>query len=188
MEQKGKPRSCDFANGSEELRKGNALQKGEEFLEGKTVDFARTEQVHVIKPGDLNGGGRLFGGALLQMIDETAGIVAKRHAMRNNVTTAAIDHLVFKQGAYLNDLLVLVGYVTYTGRTSMEVRVDTYVEDTEGMRHPINRAYFVMVAMDEEDKPTPVPPLILETEIQKAEWDAALLRKENRLLRKREGF
>ena len=142
----------------------------------------------MVKPGDLNGGGRLFGGSLLSLIDETAGIVAKRHSMRNNVTTAAIDHLVFKRGAFLNDLLVLMGYVTYTGRTSMEVRVDTYVEDIQGMRRPINRAYFVMVAMDEEDKPTPVPPLILESEGQKAEWEAALLRKENRLHRRKEGF
>ena len=157
-------------------------------MEGKKVEFSKTELVHVVKPGDLNGGGRLFGGSLLSLIDETAGIVAKRHSMRNNVTTAAIDHLVFKRGAFLNDLLVLMGYVTYTGRTSMEVRVDTYVEDIQGMRRPINRAYFVMVAMDEEDKPTPVPPLILESEGQKAEWEAALLRKENRKLRSKEGF
>ncbi|MCR5254708.1 MAG: acyl-CoA thioesterase [Acetatifactor sp.] len=157
-------------------------------MEGKRADFSRTELVHVVKPGDLNGGGRLFGGALLRLIDETAGIVAKRHSMRNNVTTAAIDNLVFKQGAFLNDLLVLIGYVTYTGRTSMEVRVDTYVEDIQGMRRPINRAYFVMVAMDENDKPTPVPQLIVETEGEKAEWEAALLRKENRLRRKKEGY
>ena len=55
----------------------------------KTVSFSRTEQVHVIKPCDLNGGGRLFGGALLSMLDEIAGIVAKRHSGCNNVTTAA---------------------------------------------------------------------------------------------------
>ncbi len=157
-------------------------------MEGKRVGASRTEQVHVIKPGDLNGGGRLFGGALLQMIDETAGIVAKRHSMRNNVTTAAIDQLVFKEGAYENELLVLIGYVTYTGNTSMEVRIDTYVENNDGMRRPINRAYFVMVAMDDNDRPTPVPKLIVETEAQKAEWNAALLRKENRLMRKKEGF
>ena len=157
-------------------------------MEGRRADFSRTELVHVVKPGDLNGGGRLFGGALLRLIDETAGIVAKRHSMRNNVTTAAIDNLVFKQGAFLNDLLVLIGYVTYTGRTSMEVRVDTYVEDIQGMRRPINRAYFVMVAMDENEKPTPVSQLIVETEGEKAEWEAALLRKENRSHRKKEGF
>lgn len=102
----------------------------------KTVSFSRTEQVHVIKPCDLNGGGRLFGGALLSMLDEIAGIVAKRHSGCNNVTTAAIDHLDFKDGAYVNDLLVIIGYVTYTGNTSMEVRIDTYVENNEGMQPP----------------------------------------------------
>ncbi len=160
----------------------------ERRLEAKTAEFSRTEMSCVVAPRDLNGGGRLFGGALLQKIDEVAGIVAKRHSGCNNVTTASIDNLHFKAGAYVNDLLVLIGYVTYTGKTSMEVRIDTYIEDCEGMRRPINRAYFVMVAMDDEDKPTKVPQLIVETENQKAEWECAVLRKENRLKRKREGF
>ena len=154
----------------------------------RTVEFSRTEQVHVIHPKDLNGGGRLFGGALLQMIDEVAGIVAKRHAQTPNVTTAAIDNLNFKAGGYENDLLVIIGHITYTGHTSMEVRVDTYVENIDGMRHPINRAYFVMVAMDENDKPTAVPQLKVETESQRAEWEGAILRKKNRIERRKEGF
>ena len=112
---------------------------------------------------------------------EIAGIVAKRHSGCNNVTTAAIDHLDFKDGAYVNDLLVIIGYVTYTGNTSMEVRIDTYVENNEGMRHPINRAFFVMVAMGANNRPTKVPPLIIENEFQQAEWDCALKRKENRI-------
>ena len=160
----------------------------ENKLNGKKAECSRTELVHVVAPKDLNGGGRLFGGALLQMIDEVAGIVAKRHSQCDNVTTASIDNLHFKAGAYVNDLLVLIGYVTYTGNTSMEVRIDTYVEDNLGMRKPINRAYFVMVAMDDKDRPTQVPPLIVETEGQKAEWEGAILRKENRLKRKKEGF
>lgn len=157
-------------------------------LKGRTVSYSRTEQVHVVHPKDLNGGGRLFGGALLYLIDEVAGIVAKRHAQCPNVTTAAIDNLNFKAGAFENNLLVIIGRVTYTGNTSMEVRVDTYVEEIDGMRHPINRAYFVMVAMDDTDKPTKVPPLILENEGQKGEWECALMRKKNRLERRREGF
>ena len=157
-------------------------------IQSRTADFSRTEQVHVIAPKDLNGGGRLFGGALLQMIDEVAGIVAKRHSGCNNVTTASIDNLHFKAGAYENELLVLIGYVTYTGNTSMEVRIDTYVEDNIGMRRSINRAYFVMVAMDEDDKPTSVPQLIIKNENQKIEWNSALMRKQNRIMRREEGF
>lgn len=157
-------------------------------VDGKTVECSRTEMSYIVAPKDLNGGGRLFGGALLQMIDEIAGIVAKRHSGCNNVTTASIDNLHFKAGAYVNDLIVLIGYVTYTGNCSMEVRIDTYVEDNKGIRKPINRAYLVMVAMSDEDKPTKVPSLIVKTESQKAEWENALLRKENRLKRKKEGF
>lgn len=157
-------------------------------MEGRTVEFSKSEQMHVVHPKDLNGAGRLFGGALLQMIDELAGIVAKRHCQTANVTTAAIDNLNFKAGAYENDLIVLIGYVTYTGNTSLEVRIDTYVENQSGMRRPINRAYFVMVAMGEDNRPTKVPPLIVETESQRAEWEGAILRKQNRLGRRQAGF
>ncbi len=157
-------------------------------MTNKTVEFSKTEQVHVIQPKDLNGGGRLFGGALLQMIDELAGIVAIRHSECATVTTAAIDNLNFKAGAYVNDMIVLIGYVTYTGKTSMEVRVDTYVEDIKGMRHSINRAYFVMVGMDNNNLPTSVPKLIVETESQKAEWEGAIKRRNLRLERRKEGF
>lgn len=55
----------------------------------------------------------------------------------------------------------------------MEVRVDTYVEDKQGMRRPINRAYLTMVALDENDHPIQVPGLIIETEEQRGEWEAA---------------
>ena len=146
----------------------------------RTVSYSKTEQVHLIQPSHLNGGNRLFGGALLNWIDEVAAIVAMRHAGVKTVTTAAIDQLEFKAGAYLNDLIVLVGYVVYTGKTSMEVRVDTYVESTDGMRHPINRAYIVLVALDEKNRPTAVPQLVLENDIQKEEFAQAKKRKEQR--------
>jgi acyl-CoA hydrolase len=58
----------------------------------------------------------------------------------------------------------------------------------DGMRRPINRAYFTMVALDEDDKPKQVPRLILETEAQRAEWKAAEKRREMRMRRKEEGF
>ena len=121
-------------------------------------------------------------------VDEVAGMVAKRHT-RANVITASVDNLRFIHGAYKGEMVVIVGKVTYVGTTSMEVRVDTYVEHMEdGMRRPINRAYFTMVALDEDDKPKQVPRLILETEAQRAEWKAAEKRREMRMRRKEEGF
>lgn len=153
----------------------------------KKVSDSITEQLHVIIYPDINGFGRLFGGRLLAWIDEVAGATARRHC-GCNATTVAIDNLHFKSGAYLNDIIVLIGKVTHVGRTSMEVRVDTYKEDTDGTRHPINRAYFVMVAMGEDGKPTPVPPLILENEGEQMEWDNAERRRNLRLQRHHEGF
>lgn len=153
-------------------------------MENRTVDYSKTEQVHLIQPSDLNGGNRLFGGALLNWIDEVAAIVAMRHAGVKTVTTASIDHLEFKSGAYLNDLIVLIGYVIYTGTTSIEVRVDTYVESTDGMRRVINRANIILVALDEHDTPTAVPQLSLENDIQREQYMQAKQRREMRLTHK----
>lgn len=156
-------------------------------VEAKRIEDSCVETVHLVRPNHLNGANRLFGGILMQWLDEVAGIVAKRHAM-TNVITASIDNLRFIQGAYQNEMVVIVGKMTYVGTTSMEVRVDTYVENREGVRKPINRAYFVMVALDENDRPTAVPKLILETEAEKAEWEGAKKRREMRNQRKMEGY
>ena len=153
----------------------------------KKVSDSLTEQQYLIRPEHMNHYGRLFGGELLRWIDELAGIVARRHS-NANITTAAIDNLQFKAPVHAGQMLVLVGKVTYVGRTSMEIRVDSYTEDLDGMRKVINRAYFVMVAIDENEQPTEVPELILETEEQKMEYNAALKRCEMRKQRRVEGF
>ena len=129
----------------------------------KTVDDSRVETVYLVRPTHLNGANRLFGGILMQWIDEAAGIVAKRHC-GGNVTTASVDNLTFLNGAYQNDMIVIRGKLTWVGNTSMEVCVDTYVENLSGYRHRINNAHFMMVALDENDKPMRVPGLILQTE------------------------
>ena len=156
-------------------------------IEAKRTSDSIVETVHIVRPNHLNGAIRLFGGILMQWIDEVAGIVAKRHAM-TNVITAAVDNLRFLKGAYQNEMVVIIGKLTWVGTSSMEVRVDTYVENTKGDRRPINRAYFVMVSLDEHDMPSPVPRLIIETDAEKAEWEAAQKRREMRSQRKVEGF
>ena len=146
-----------------------------------------TEQIHVVIYPDINGFGRLFGGQLLKWIDEVAGMVAKRHT-RRNVITASVDSLSFLRGAYVKDTVVIIGKVTYVGNTSMEVKVDTYVEALSGERTPINHAYFTMVALDKNDRPVRVPRLELETEEEKEEWDKGEKRRELRMMRKEEGL
>jgi acyl-CoA hydrolase len=156
-------------------------------MEPKHVSDSITEQVQILMPSHINGSDRLFGGQLVEWIDVVAAVVARRHS-GCNVTTAAIDNLQFKAGAFINNTLVLIGHITYVGKTSMEVRVDTYVEDLVGVRKVVNRAYLVLVALDNDGNPTVVPKLILETQAEHAEWDAGKKRHTLRHKRRKEGY
>lgn len=153
----------------------------------RTVEESRVENVHIVRPEHMNSAGRMFGGALMQWIDEVAGLVAKRHA-HTMVTTASVDNLHFITSAYLNDVVVLIGRITYVGNSSMEVRVDTYVESINGTRTPINRAYLTVVALDEAGKPVRVPRLTLSNPTEEAEWEGGIKRREMRMRRREEGF
>ena len=153
----------------------------------KKASDSQTEQTYLMRPCYRNGYGNLFGGQLMSWIDEIASIVAMRHS-ESDITTAAIDNLNFKQGATIDDVIVLRGKITYVGRTSMEVRVDTYVESRHGIRKVINRAYVVMVAVDEKHHPVEVPGLLVETESEKAEWEGGEKRYKLRKQRRVEGF
>ncbi len=156
-------------------------------MEPKRVSDSLTEQVQIIMPSHSNGADRLFGGQLVEWIDIVASVVARRHS-GCNVTTAAIDNLLFKAGAYVNNTLVLIGRMTYVGKTSMEIRVDTYVEDLDGMRQVVNRAYLVMVAIDDFGHPTEVPGLLIESESERAEWESGVKRRSLRSERRKEGY
>ena len=156
-------------------------------MQAKTVKESQSEQTYILRSGHLNGYGRLFGGYLMQWMDELAVVVSRRHS-NSEVTTVAIDNLNFKEGAYLGDMVVLVGKMTHVGSTSMEVRIDAYREDTNGIRTNINRAYFVMVAIDDKERPKKVPGLVISGESERAEWESGQKRYELRKHRRIEGF
>lgn len=147
----------------------------------KRICDSYAEQVQILTQANLNGYSRLFGGQLMEWIDIVAAVVARRHS-ECNVTTAVVDMLEFKKPAYANDTLIIKGKITYAGRTSMEIKVETFVEELSGERTLINTAFLVMVALDENDKPVEVPKLIIKTNEEKAEYEAALLRKERRIM------
>lgn len=145
----------------------------------KKIEESLTEQQYLICPAHINHYGRLFGGQLLKWIDELAGIVAMRHC-GSTITTAAIDNLQFRAPAYTGDIVVLRGWVTSVGRTSMEIRVDTYRESLDGSREIINQAYIDMVAIDSNGRPQEVPDVEIETDEQRKEWEAAQKRRQIR--------
>jgi acyl-CoA hydrolase len=155
----------------------------------KTCDDSLTEITKLIQYRDINGGSRLFGGRLMEWIDEAAGVAGMRHCGAN-VVTLMVDSLKFKHGAYINDIVVLIAKVTYVGRTSMEVRVDTYVEDKpSGIRRAINHAYLTCVRVDDNGRPIPIDYGIKPVTIsEQIEYEGAQKRIAVRKQRNVEGF
>ena len=138
----------------------------------------KTTAIQIVMPQHCNGykKPRLFGGQIMAWIDVVGAVAARRFTQRA-VTTVCIDNLTFLKPAYLNDTVVQEAMVTWTGRTSLEVRVDSMVERLDGSRELINRAYAVFVALDENDRPTAVPQFVPETEDEKRIWQDAEIRK-----------
>ena len=141
----------------------------------------KTTAVQIVMPQHCNGYAkpRLFGGQIMAWIDVVGAVAARRYTQKA-VTTVCIDNLTFLKQAYLNDTVVQEAVVTWTGHTSLEVRVDSMVERLDGSRELINRAYVVFVALDDRDQPSGVPPFVPETEEEKAEYKNAERRRKIR--------
>ncbi|MDO5411663.1 MAG: acyl-CoA thioesterase [Lachnospiraceae bacterium] len=150
----------------------------------KKISDTRVETIHLVRPGHLNDAGRLFGGILMQWMDEAAALAAMQF-YEGNVVTGTVDSLIFIKGASKGDMVLLEAQITYTGSKSIEIRVNVHVRHLNGEKELINQAYFVMVALPKEAGcPVVLPSLILQTEEEKNEWEngslRALLRKERR--------
>ena len=141
-----------------------------------------TSSVQMVLVSDCNGykKSRLFGGRLMSWIDIIGAVCAQRFT-GTAVTTVCVDHLTFLKPAFLGDTIVQEAKVTWSGHTSLEVRVDTYIEKLSGERELTNPAYLVFVALDDQDRPTPVPTFVPETEEEQAEYAAAQERRRLRL-------
>lgn len=115
-------------------------------------------------PQHVNNLGNVFGGVVLAMVDRVAAVAAMRHAGRPCVT-ASIDRVDFREPILSGELVTCHAQVNYVGRTSMEVEVRVEAENllTREVRHT-NLCYLTFVAIDEDGKPVPVPPLRLEGE------------------------
>ncbi|MFI3190924.1 acyl-CoA thioesterase [Crenothrix sp. D3] len=134
----------------------------------------------LMTPDMANFSGHVHGGALLKLLDEVAYACAARYS-RHYVVTAALDQVFFKQQVNVGELVTFYANVNYVGFSSMEVGVKVIAENlrTDGKRHTTS-CYFTMVAMDDNGKPTKVPRLILETDLEKQYNAEALLRKQMR--------
>lgn len=128
--------------------------------------------------------GNVHGGWIMKLVDEAGALACMRHAQKK-VVTVAIDSMTFREPIRIGDLIILDAEVTYTGRTSMEAEVHVVAENpVTGERTHTNTAWLVYVALDDEGKPTPVPPLKAETDAEKRKMTDALERQERRLQKK----
>jgi acyl-CoA hydrolase len=131
--------------------------------------------------GDANLAGNVHGGVIMYLCDEVAGIAAVRHSGAR-VVTVAMDRMTFMHPVYVGHLLTVKATVNAAWRTSMEVGVRVEAENirTGEVTHT-SAAYLTMVALDEEGRPTAVPPLAPETPDEQRREREAQLRRDNRL-------
>ena len=153
-------------------------------MKEKKVSESRVVHSHVMQPQDANPAGNVHGGVIMKHIDNTASVVAAKHA-RSNVVTLSIDRLVFHNPVYIGDLLTLKANLNLAGRTSMEVGVRVEAENllTGKMRHTAS-AFLTFVALDEKGVPFHIPDLIPETEEDARRITKASARRERRLAEK----
>ncbi len=154
-----------------------------EGLEARPASASRISLSIITEPGHANAFGTIHGGVLLKLADECGAVSALRHAGKGQITTAAIDSMMFLGPVYVGERVEIVAEVSYVGRTSIETRIDIYAE-------PYNRAeprrvaigYALYVALEEDvRRPRPVPPLLIETEADRRRMEQARARQAVRL-------
>jgi acyl-CoA hydrolase len=157
------------------------------MIQGRYVRESVSDYSELAMPNDANPLGTLFGGKVMHLVDLAGSLAAARHA-RRPVVTASIDHMNFICPVHIGQLVVLHSSVNRVFRSSMEVGVRVSVEDlhTGEVRHTAS-AYLTFVALGEDGKPSPAPPVIPETDEEKRRYDDAESRRQMRLaMRKRD--
>lgn len=151
-------------------------------MQGKTVAASAIEnQVYKVFPGDLNTNDTVFGGLVMSLLDRIALVVAERHSGKTCVTVS-VDALHFLAPAASGENLILHASLNRAWNTSMEIgiRIDAENFHTGKQKHVVS-AYFTFVALSADNRPSPVPPVIPETETQKRRYEEAEIRRKSRI-------
>jgi len=134
----------------------------------------------LMTPDTANFAGNVHGGTILKLLDQVAYACASRYAGRY-VVTLSVDQVMFRQPVHVGDLVTFLAAVNHTGTSSMEIGIKVLAENirTQEVRH-VNSCFFTMVAVDDERKPAPVPPLRPFSPDEQRRYAAAKLRKQLR--------
>jgi acyl-CoA hydrolase len=134
----------------------------------------------LMTPDMANFSGNVHGGTILKMLDQVAYACASRYA-GCYVVTLSVDQVTFRQPIHVGELVTFLASVNYTGTSSMEIGIKVIAENirTQVVRHA-NSCFFTMVAVDDDGKPTAVPPLSPQTPDEIRRFDDAKLRRQLR--------
>ncbi|NCA71505.1 MAG: acyl-CoA thioesterase [Sphingobacteriia bacterium] len=134
----------------------------------------------LMTPDMANFSGHVHGGATLRLLDQVAYACAARYA-NHYVVTLSVDQVFFRQPLKVGELVTFLAAVNYTGNTSMEIGIRVIAEDimNKSTRHAMT-SYFTMVAVDPQGRPVQVPPLQIETPLERRRHASAALRREFR--------
>jgi acyl-CoA hydrolase len=151
-------------------------------LKGKPISASRSEMAEVVLPAETNPLGKLLGGQVMHLVDIAAAMAASRHA-NSYVVTASVDYIDFRNPINVGEIVILKSQVNRVFRTSMEVGVKVFSENTlTGERKHTTTAYVTFVAIDSSTcQPKAVSPLILKTAEEKRRWREAGERRKVRL-------
>ena len=163
-------------------RKNWALAARKVALKGKPISASRSEMAEVVLPAETNLLGKLLGGHVMHLVDIAAAMAASRHA-NSYVVTASVDYIDFRNPINVGEIVILKSQVNRVFRTSMEVGVKVFSENTlTGERKHTTTAYVTFVAIDSSTRePKAVAPLILKTAEEKRRWREAGERRKVRL-------
>jgi len=156
-----------------------------EAQNGRRVRDSVTDMAQLVLPHEANVHGSVLGGTVMHWIDLAAAVAANRHC-RRPVVTAAIDEMSFLAPIQVGQLALIHARITLVDKSSMEIRVEVDSEDLlSGERRHTSTAFVTFVALDPlTSRPTAVPPLILETDQERAEHERARVRRRLRLERR----
>jgi acyl-CoA hydrolase len=150
-------------------------------VDSKPASDSHSVLVKWMSIADSNSAGFVHGGVVMKLCDEAAGIAAIRHCGKR-VVTAAMDRMTFTSPVSIGMLVTCKAAVNAAWKTSMEVGVRVEAENPRtGECAHSSTAYLTMVALDDEGKPTQVPDLEVESDVEKRRQREAELRRRNRL-------
>ena len=153
-------------------------------LEARSPRLSQTEMTEIVLPQHANAIGTAFGGTILSWIDICAAVVAQRHCGQIAVT-AAIDEVTFRVPIRIGDVLRIRGWINAAFRSSLEVQVQVEREIAGTLTFETSvDAYLTFVCLNELGKPSAVPPVDAQSELEIERQRGAEDRRQQRLARR----